>query len=511
MKSAQPRLPWLAGFSILALLISSCGTTEDPSEDGAGDAETPLAERDEFSPFYEQELSWEECEDEMLCASVTVPMDYADPEGERLDIEIISSNSADDDGGHLLTNPGGPGSSGYNTVANQLESTFTDEVLEEYNVVGFDPRGVNRSAPVECLSDDEMDTFREQVQEDELDDEAALEEAREQASWLGEECEEGTGPALGHVDTLSAARDMDIIRAALGEEELNYLGFSYGTKLGMTYAEHYPETVGRFVLDGMMDTSVDSHELELAQARGFESALEGYAEWCVEQEDCPVDGEPQDVVDAVQGLFEQISEEPWQGPDGRVMSISVFVSGFILPMYDPEGWEFLSEGLALALEAGDFYAFQYWADQSAGRDQDGSYDWMSQLAFRAIMCLDYPVSSDPEDIEAEVEALGEVSPTFGPYLGHSGVTCAEWPYEPVGEPFEPQAEDTGEMLFIGTTGDPATPVEWAENMHELVPGSSLLVYEGEGHLAYRPGADCVTDLVDAYLLEGELFEGRQEC
>lgn len=510
MTSASPRLSLVAGLSATLLLLTSCGAPGGPEEE-PGSAETPLSEQEEFALYYGQELNWEDCEGDRLCASVAVPLDYEDPEGEQIEIEVISSDTAGEDAPHLLTNPGGPGSSGYNTVADQLGSTFTDAVLEEYNVVGFDPRGVNRSEPVECLTDEEMDTFREQVQEEDLDEDAALEEAREQASWLAEQCEEGTGPVLGHVDTVSASRDMDIIRAALGEEELNYLGFSYGTKLGMSYAEHYPETVGRFVLDGMMDTSVDSHELELAQARGFESALEGYAAWCVEQEDCPVEGEPEDVIAAVQDLFEQISEEPWQNADGRMMPISVFVSGFILPMYDPQGWEFLSQGLSMALEDGDFYAFLHWADQSAGRDQDGGYEWMSQMAFRAIMCLDYPVSSEPEDIEAEVEELSEASPTFGPYLGHSGVTCDQWPHEPVGEPSEPQADDAGEMLFIGTTGDPATPVEWAENMHELVPDSSLLIYEGEGHLAYRPGTECVTDIVDAYLLEGELFEGRQEC
>lgn len=504
----------LAGASALVLLLTSCGTGGPGEPDQpSGDEETPLAEREEFAEYYGQELSWEACEGSQACASVTVPMDYSDPDGEQIEIEIISSETAqDDDAGYLLTNPGGPGSSGYDTVAEQLNHTFTDAVTDEYDVVGFDPRGVNRSAPVQCLDDEEMDDYREQVQEEDLDDEQAQEQAREQASELAEGCEEGTGEVLRHVDTVSAARDMDIIRAALDEEELNYLGFSYGTKLGMTYAEHYPETVGRFVLDGMMDTSVDSHELELAQARGFEDALEGYAEWCVEQEDCPVDGEPEDVVAAVQDLFEQIEEQPWESPDGRTVSISVFVNGFILPMYDPQGWEFLNEGLSAALEQDDFFHFQYWADQSAGRDQDGTYDWMSQLAFGAIMCLDYPVSSEPEEIEEEVEALTEAAPTFGPYLGHSGLTCDEWPHEPVGETWEPeQAQEAGEMLMIGTTGDPATPVEWAENMHELVPGSSLLISEGEGHLAYRPGADCVTDIVEAYLFEGELFGGREEC
>ena len=503
----------LSGLGLLtipALLLTACSS---PTEQEIEEAEASPEDVEAFAPFYEQEPEWETCEGTMLCAEIEVPLDYEDPEGETIEIQAISSNTAPESGEHLLTNPGGPGSSGYDTVAEDLEFIFSEELIDAYNVVGFDPRGVHRSAPVECLTDEEMDENRERVAEgeEELDDEAAVEQAREDAQWLADRCEDRTGESLGHVDTVSAARDMDILRAALGEEELNYLGFSYGTKLGMTYAEHHPEHVGRFVLDGVLDVSVDSHELQLAQARGFESALEDYAQWCVDQDECPVQGEPEDVIAAVQDLFAQVAEEPVEGHDGRTVPIGVLVSGFILPMYDPEGWGYLNEGLAYALEEGDFYAFQHWADQSAGREPDGSYDWKSQMAFRAIMCLDYPVSDDPEVIDEEYDETVEMAPTFGPYLGHSGIACAEWPHSPVTEPFEPTVEDMDEMLLIGTTGDPATPAEWAENTHEMVPASSLLVYEGEGHLAYRPDNDCVVELVDAYLLDGELFEGREEC
>lgn len=500
-----------AGLLLIpALLLTACAS---PSEEDVEEADDGAEELDAFAPFYEQEPTWETCESTMLCAEVEVPLDYEDPEGESIEIQVISSNTAGQDGEHLLTNPGGPGSSGYDTVAQDLEYVFSEEVIEAYNVVGFDPRGVHRSAPVECLTDEEMDENRERAAEgeEELEDEAAVEQAREDARWLADRCGERTGDVLGHVDTVSAARDMDVIRAVLGEEELNYLGFSYGTKLGMTYAEHHGEHVGRFVLDGVLDVSADSHELQLAQAQGFEAALDDYAQWCVEQADCPVQGTPEDVISAVQDLFAQVAEEPVQGDDGRTMPISVLVSGFILPMYDPEGWEYLNEGLTYALEEDDFYAFQHWADQSAGREPDGSYDWKSQMAFRAIMCLDYPVSDDLDVIDEEYDETVDAAPTFGPYLGHSGIICAEWPHSPVNEPFEPTAEGVDEMLLIGTTGDPATPAEWAERTHEMVPSSSLLVYDGEGHLAYRPENDCVVDLVDAYLLDGDLFDGRQEC
>lgn len=486
--------------------------SEEESPQG-GESGRDLAEDSDFAAFYDQDPDWESCEDDMLCAAVEVPLDYEDPEGQSIEIQMIRSNTARDDAPHVLTNPGGPGSSGYDTVARDLQFFYTPELLDEVEVVGFDPRGVHRSAPVECLTDEEMDESREWVADagEELDDEAAIEQAREDARWLGEQCLENTGEVLGQVDTASAARDMDIIRAALGEEQLHYLGFSYGTHLGIRYAEAHPESVGRFVLDGMMDTSISDHELTLAQARGFEEALQGYAEWCVEQEDCPVDGEPEDVVTAVADLFDSVSEEPEVAPDGRMIPVTVLVSGFIQPMYSPSGWPMLNEALTAALDDGDFFAFQQWADLAAGRESDGSYDWKSPLAFQAIMCLDYPVSEDDESIEDEYDQTVEASPTFGPYLGHLGVTCAEWPFDPVNEPSEPQIDGSEDMLFIGTTGDPATPVDWAENMHEMVEASSLMIFDGEGHLAYRPGNSCVTDVVDDFLITGELFEGREDC
>lgn len=518
----------VAASAISALLLTACGALDEDEEAGQAPTEetsapeepsppeepgTGFAEDPAYAAFYDQQLDWEDCENDQLCAAVDVPLDYDDPDGESIEIQIISSETAGEDAPYVLTNPGGPGTSGYDSVASQLRSFYTSDLLDEVNIVGFDPRGVHRSAPVECLTDEEMDENRQWVSEGDegLDDAAAIEQAREDASWLAERCLENTGEVLGHVDTTSAARDMDVIRAALEQEQLHYLGFSYGTHLGIAYAEAHPDSVGRFVLDGMMDTSISDHELTLAQARGFESALQGYAEWCVEQESCPVDGEAEDVVATVTDLFDDVSESPQEGPDGRLIPVSVLVSGFIQPMYSPDGWPLLNDALAAALQDDDLYAFQYWADLAAGREPDGEYEWKSQLAFQAIMCLDYPVSEDVESIEAEYEEAVEVSPTFGPYLGHLGITCAEWPFEPAGEPSEPQIDGPEDMLFIGTTGDPATPVEWAEDMHEMVAASSLMVYDGEGHLAYRPGNSCVTDVVDSYLISGELFDGREQC
>lgn len=519
------RLRGVSLAAAAALLLSGCvdsggqenADAQDPAQEEpitatSVPAETLPGAAEDYTEYYEQEVEWTSCEETMMCADVTVPMDWAEPgSGEDLEIRIISSQTGGDDAEHLLTNPGGPGSSGYDAVAASLSFSFSQELIEAYDIVGFDPRGVHRSAPVTCLDDAEMDEYREQVSEEQLDTESSLADARESASELAAQCESESGALLGHVDTLSAVRDMDVIRAVLEQDELNYLGFSYGTKLGMTYAQHFGPRVGRFVLDGMLDVSIGAHELNKGQALGFEVALENYAQWCIEQERCPVGDTVDEVISGVQDLFAAVAENPVQGADGRTINVSTLVSGFITPLYSRASWPALSEALSMALVQRDFVAFQYFADLQSGRSPDGSYEWINSFAFSAVMCLDYPMPEDPEQIEAEFDEVSEEAPTFGPYLGHRAVLCEQWPAENVAEPWEPDLADVDELLMIGTTGDPATPVEWAENMHEQVPQSSLIIRDGEGHLAYRTGNSCVDEAVDGYLLGGDLHEGRTDC
>ncbi|MCH8560283.1 alpha/beta hydrolase [Nesterenkonia sp. DZ6] len=518
------RLRLISLAAAAALLLSGCVNAGGDEDSGAADAEAepmtatsvPAGElagaAEDYTEYYEQDIDWTSCEETMMCADVTVPMDWADPGAQTdLEIRIISSQSGGDQAEYLLTNPGGPGSSGYDAVADSLAIAFSEELVEHYNIIGFDPRGVHRSAPVNCLDDAEMDEYREQVSDEQLDAESSYAEARESAAELAARCESESGALLGHVDTLSAVRDMDVIRAVLGQDELNYLGFSYGTKLGMTYAEHYGERVGRFVLDGMLDVSIDAHELNKGQALGFEVALENYAQWCTEQATCPAGDTVDEVVDGVQELFAGVAENPAQGADGRTINVSTLVSGFITPMYSRASWPLLSEALTMALVQQDFTSFQYFADLQSGRSPDGSYGWINSFVFTAVMCLDYPMPQDPDQIEAEFEEVSEEAPTFGPYLGHRAVVCEEWPVQNVTEPWDPELSEVDELLMIGTTGDPATPVEWAENMHEQVPQSALIIREGEGHLAYRSGNSCVDQAVDGYLLGGDLAEGREDC
>lgn len=536
--SWRGRMTWRGAVGLLvtgSLALSGCGagsSAGDPPQVPPVDSVPPTgawtvppdgvltadpASDPDFSRYYEQELDWESCAEEMRCADVAVPLDYTDPSGERLEIRVIDSGSAGgfEDSGepppHLLVNPGGPGASGYDLVAEQLGWSVGEEVREAYDVVGFDPRGVHRSAPVDCLSDEELDEIREATTQGAPDTLEEIEDAQQEAGDSAQRCAERTGELLGHVDTASAARDMDIIRAALGDDRLHYLGFSYGTRLGLSYAEQFSLRTGRFVLDGMVDTSLGAEELAVEQTRAFEDALEDFAAWCVEQEDCAVQGEPEDVVDAVRGLFDEVAADPGVGPDGRAVPVEMLVAGFIQPLYVLGGHTELNRALTMALESGDLRIFQRWADRAAGRGPEGEYRWNSAALARAVQCLDYEPAEDPEQILAQQRELEEASPTFGPYRGAGGISCTGWPVEAPGEPHEPQLDAVEDMLFIGTTGDPATPVEWAERMHEQIPGSSLLIDEGIGHLAYRPSNACVADAVAAHLVAGDLFTGRRDC
>lgn len=518
-RTARRRRPmWLATAASAALIISACAAEPDQTDPRAAGAPDGLEE------FYTQDLSWEECDaenlpngtsatadEQMQCTTVTVPVSYEDPTGESIELAVVASGDADDPS--LLTNPGGPGQSGVDFVANGAQTLATPSVRDHFRIIGFDPRGVHRSEGVVCLTDEEFDEAREDPGSSaDLAEEAGDQEQRDhdlqQHQEVMDQCQEETGELLGQIDTLSAARDMDILRAAFHEEDLHYVGFSYGTKLGLAYAEEFPDRVGRFVLDAVMDVSLPMEDITREQAGGFENALTDFAQWCADQ-GCAAGDTADDVVDTVATLFAEVAENPVETADGRTVTVGILVNGFITPMYDASGWPHLSEALTMALDDGDYSAFQYFADLQAGRGQDGSYEWISNYAHSTIHCLDYPMNPEM-GWDGFAEELEETSPTFGPYFAGDDLFCDVLPFEASFEPWEPDPA-LPPMLLIGTTGDPATPVSWAESMHEALPNSSLIVYEGEGHGAYRPGISCVTEPADAFLITGELEAGRTEC
>lgn len=495
-------------MAALLIVTSSCswwtqrepGGTVSPSPTPA---ETVGGVAKDLYAFYSQSVRWSACDGGFECATVEVPMDYADPSGGRIALAVKRLQATDPSQriGSLLINPGGPGGSGVSLVES-ASYIFTPGVMAAYDVVGFDPRGVGGSTPVECVSAAELDELRAVVYDTTTQE--GRDALRADMQRLGTACEEKTGEVLGFVDTVSAARDMDVLRAVLGDSELHYLGFSYGTALGAMYADLFPERVGRLVLDGAVDPALDFAELGYGQAAGFEAALRAYAADCLAGTSCPLTGSVDDAVFQVQRFFELVVGSPLPTSSGRDLTQPLAVSGVLLTLYDNQYWPILSEALRAALEDRDGSQLLYLADLVADREADGTYSSNSTVAFTAINCLDFPVNADPEFMDAEAARLREISPTFGQFLAYGEIACDVWPVDATGVREPLHAEGAAPILVVGTTGDPATPYAWAEAMADQLESARLLTFDGEGHTAYGRSNACIADAVDGYLLYGKV-------
>ncbi|MCC3283137.1 alpha/beta hydrolase [Arthrobacter caoxuetaonis] len=462
----------------------------------------------ELESYYMQEVVWDSCEDSYLCASIEVPLDYSNPGDNSIELEVILSEAGGTAEGTILVNPGGPGGSGYDTVLESLEGVTTSRLRDDFNILGFDPRGVGRSTPVDCLTDEELDASRNETFDPSTD--AGFEEARANAADYAAQCAEESGDLLGFVDTASAARDMDILRAVAGDSKLNYLGFSYGTFLGATYAELFPKTVGRMVLDGGIDPSASNEEITLGQARAFEKAIRAYVEDCLTSSNCPLSGTVDDAVETIRDLIASVEVSPMTAADGRTVTASTFVSGFILPLYNDANWPALTQALSSALR-GDPTTILMLADLGAEREEDGSYASNSFEVFSAVNCLDYPMETDRTQMDLDAAELEAASPTLGRFLAYGGLTCEAWPHEPTGEPHRIAAEGAAPILVLGTTGDPATPYEWSQALAGQLDSAVLVTWEAEGHTAYGRGNQCIADAVDDYFIDGTVPQDGLVC
>jgi pimeloyl-ACP methyl ester carboxylesterase len=474
---------------------------ESPSEvTGAGE---PGLQR-----YYEQEVAWSACREVMECAEVEVPLDYADPDGEPITLSLLRVPASEEDQriGSLLVNPGGPGGSGVDYAAN-AEVYFGAELRAAFDIVGFDPRGVVRSTPIDCVTDAELDAF---IASD--PDPDTPREARQSDALLrqfGQGCLERSGDLTRHVSTEEAARDMDVIRAVLGEPKLTYFGASYGTFLGATYADLFPERVGRMVFDGAIDPSLSSVETSLVQAEGFEVALEAYVANCVESGDCYLGSTTEDGMAAVRTLLEQLDAEPISGDGERELTEGLAVLGIWAPLYNRDNWSVLDSGLSQALD-GDGRTLLLLADQYVSRGPDGYLDNAPEALY-AVNCLDSGEAVSLEEARAQEEAFLEVSSVFGRIFAFGLSACGSWPVQSGKQPQALDAAGADPILVVGTSRDPATPLAWAEALAEQLESGVLVTRDGDGHTGYSAGNDCVDDVVEKYLVAGEVPDGDVDC
>ena len=454
----------------------------------------------DLARYYDQQLAWSDC-DGFECALLEVPVDYADPAGPTLEIAVLRSPAAGDSRGSLVVNPGGPGSRGIE-YARATSAIVTDPVRESFDVVGFDPRGVGQSAPVDCADDAEFDAL---IAIDGTPDEPSEVTALERSSALLE-CTAPVQGLVDHMSTADAARDLDVLRTALGQERLDYLGVSYGTHLGATYAALFPERVGRFVLDGPLPADLDAEELTFGQALGFEDSLRRFVEYCVTEGDCPL-GEGVDVdagLERLRMILDDLdaSPAPTSDPD-RPLTEAAATYAILMSLYRVGDRPLLKDALA-SLASGDGTPLQRMLDERVGRASDGTYRDNSFDAFYAVSCRDRAV---PADIDASVERLSEAAPFLGEYLAWGNLPCASTQATAAPSPAGPVPP----VLVVATTHDPATPFAWAELLVSQLGNAVLLVREGDGHTGYREGSTCTDDAVDAFLLEGALPEPGTVC
>lgn len=502
---------------VLVLGLSACQTGDDPQASpspslsskplpsaAATDRPDPALER-----YYTQDVRWSGCRTNLQCAEIEVPLDYADPDGEAITLSLLKvpAENRKQRVGSLVVNPGGPGGSGTNYAAN-AQTYFGPEVRRVFDIVGFDPRGVGESTPVDCLSDERLDEFA--ASDPDPDSPAELDEMDQMLAEFGEGCLEKSGDLARHVSTAEAARDIDIIRGLLGDRQLSWFGASYGTLLGATYAELFPDRVGRMVLDGALDPTLSNKELSLAQARGFETALRSYVQACVDRGSCFLGSSVDAGTERIREFLDEVEQRPISGSGDRQLEVGNAVLGIWAPLYNEEYWPLLDGALQAAFR-GEGRALLALSDAYTSRGPDGYID-NSMEALYAINCLDQddePISS--AEAAAQVPEFEKASPTFGSVFAHGLSSCAGWPVEGAEDVGPLVAEGAEPILVIGTTRDPATPVEWAEALASQLDSGVLVTRDGDGHTGYLAGNSCVDEAVESYLVSGVVPSDNVTC
>ncbi|MFJ9536038.1 alpha/beta hydrolase [Streptomyces sp. NPDC101225] len=493
---------------------------------GAG---LPAAASDGTGPdltrFYRQKVSWSTCQGEdmpkdLQCGKVTVPLDYGRPGAGTLDLALARYRSTGGKHGSVVLNFGGPGAAGVSELAAGGDDFMG--LTNNYDVVSFDPRGVGRSSPVSC-GDGTPGTSSATGGSTPTSDPRAL---LAQLKKAADACAAHSGPVLPHIGTVNSARDMDVIRAALGDKKLNYLGFSYGTRLGAVYAAQFPKKVGRFVLDGVDTLTEPLSEQGVAAAEGQQTALDDFVDWCTEDIACPFGQDARDARDQVVHLVHSLDQDPVPTDFGQSFTGQDLVAAISQALYSKQLWPSLERAIAELVEDGDTRGVMGFATGGAGLpvrqhrngglvdENDVPLDNLP-AALMAINCADDPDRPGADRIVGELGTLRaeyeQASPVFGRYRLTEMLMCYG---RPKGTDFirkDVRDVHTPKMLLVGTRGDPATPYRWTvETAKRLGSSAVVLDNKGEGHTGYA-SSKCVHGKVDTFLLYGTLPPTGSSC
>jgi pimeloyl-ACP methyl ester carboxylesterase len=520
------RGPWLTAALVVvacAALIAGC------SSGGTGSAAAPSAASHSPAPrhtvsiappagpppatmagYYHQKLRWQPCDKGFQCARLLVPVDYQRPAWRRFSLPVIRLRATDPARriGSLVINPGGPGGSGV-SYALQARSVIAAPVRARFDIVGFDPRGVGASQPaVHCVSGQQLDRYF--ATNDAPANEAQLRLVMAEAKLFARGCQANSGALLPYVGTRNAARDMDALRAALGDTKLTYLGKSYGTYLGTWYAQLFPSYVRALVLDGAVDPEGSGLSMDIVQGQGFQVALRAFTADCLTRADCPLGhGGVSTAVARIQSLVNRANQRPLANNlDNQPANGAMLLNGIATGLYSQTYWPALREGLADAL-GGDGAVLVELANALYQRKANGQYSNLAD-ADMAVSCRDRPWPTALATWRSAATAAAKAAPLFGQPITWGNLPCAYWPVRSY--PLTPiRAAGAPPILVIGNKRDPATPYRWAQALAGDLKSGVLLGWNGNGHTAYMMGSSCVDSTVNRYLISLTVPRGGMVC
>jgi pimeloyl-ACP methyl ester carboxylesterase len=478
-----------------SLLGSPVATPSGSPSSGPPPVPTALPRIDPatLNVFYTQHLAWKPCIG-LYCATLTVPIDYAHPSAGAIQLAVSRElTTRSPNLGEVVVNPGGPGASGIQFL-DSAAGFVRGQLGNEFDVVSFDPRGVGSSAPIRCLSSAQLDQWI--AFEADPQSPSAVAEQDQLAKGFAAGCKAKSGALLAHVSTVDTARDLDVLRAALGETKLTYIGFSYGTFLGAIYAQMFPQNVRALVLDGAVDPAASAVELDQVQAQGFEVALKSWIANCVTSAKCPLGTSAATAEQHLDTWLATLRSAPIAASNDRTLTLSLAVQGIAAALYTPEDWQSLTLSLTAAMN-GNPAGLLTLSDQIDGRQSNGSYDNLIESNM-AINCVDRPSLGPISAYAAAAAAAVKDGPTFGQFIGWGNVACADWPVAPELAPGPISPAGSPPIMVIGTLRDPATPYRWAQALAKEARGP-LLTYDGDGHTAFLQSS-CVDAVVKTFLV-----------
>ena len=504
----------------LTLLLAGCTSSRSsdagssPSSSAATSAaSTPTGDAGPapagLEKFYDQQLDWKPCRDGFQCARLRVPLDYAHPGGRSIEVALLKVPASSSSGrlGSLVFDPGGPGASGVDYVTSAA-AAFGKPLLQHYDIIGIDPRGVGASTPVDCLPDDRLDEVLAGDPDPETP--AEIKTSDQLVKGLGDGCLRRSGALARHISTVEVAKDLDVLRGALREKKLTYFGASYGTAIGSTYADRFPTKVGRMVLDGALDPTSSTLELNRVQAKGFETALRAYVQSCVDKGDCFLGSSVDQGTKRIKQFLDSVEQKPLPAGSGRELDLGNASYGISYPLYDKSGWSVLSTALQRAF-SGDGTVLMLLADAYLHRTPQDTYKDNSFEAFYAINCLDHDDAVKSSQLKRYYPMFDKASPTFGRTFLYSATACRDWPVHTGRGPKRVHATGSAPIMVVGTTRDPATPLVWAQSLAKQLDNAVLVTRDGDGHTGYHQGSSCVDDAVESYLVDGTVPKSDVSC